>query len=220
MMSQEELKVDSPYYRVIFQMSRDDSLGVWVGKARIRRRDTDEIVRGGFKVVDSNKTVVEEKANIWRGTACVDQLGALGVPYEWNSPVRPILVRYLKLQRSNTRFWLRVDDVFSGKQERTAFSEYYSGYWTFVATESVELTKAIEVLTTRQRVDMLISPGAVFDDPSDPWSLDDIDARVGIFKFFIRPSQDEVQAHQTQLAKLDSRYKELGWVPLGQGDVE
>lgn len=211
-MSQDELKVDSPYYRVIFQMSHDDNLDVWVGKVRIRRRDTDEIVRGGFKAVDSIKAVVEEKANIWIGTACVDQLGALGVPYEWSSPVRPILVRYLKLQRSNTKFWLRIDDVFSGKQERTAFSESYSGYWSFVTTESVELTKAIEVLTTRQRVDMLISPKAVFDDPSDPWSLDDIDARVGIFKFFIRPSQDEIHAHKIQLGKLDSRYNELGWV--------
>ena len=73
------------------------------------------------------------------------------------------------------------------------------------------MIKSIETLTKNERIDMLILPDSVFIDPSDPWSLDEQDARIGIIQFFLNPSENEINTHQAQLSLLTDTFHKLGW---------
>lgn len=211
MINEKLKKFESEHYRVTFQIFLESNSNKWMGVVRIKRKDTDEIVRGGFRVIAQEKDAVEEKLISKANASLKLDIEALGIPYEWNSPVRPILVRYLSLRRKNTGFWLRLDDVFDGKKDSKDFSERYTGFWNKIISESIALARSIEMLDKQERIGMLVSPDSVFDDPSDPWSLDDLDARIDIFKFFLNPSEAEINAHKTQLEKLSDTYHKLGW---------
>ena len=105
MVIEEELhNIKHQYYRIFCKIFQDSNSKNWIGVVRIKRKDTDEIVRGGFRVIDKKKIIVEEKLRSMINTKLAKDLEVLGVPYEWNTSTRPILVLYLKLRRKYTNF--------------------------------------------------------------------------------------------------------------------
>lgn len=73
----------------------------------------------------------------------------------------------------------------------TERTENFVSFWNLLLDESVALTRSIELLTEEDRCNMLRLPKFVFDNLSDPWNLDEIDSRLGIYRFILNPSQLE-----------------------------
>lgn len=184
-----------------------------MGKIRIMRKDTDEVVRGGFRVFDEDKKNLEKKLISRSIEKLPDDLSKLGKPYEWQNQGREILLRYLALKNSITSFGSScreaVENVNSTNEtERT---EHFVNFWNLLLDESVALTRSIELLTEEGRCNMLRLPKFVFDNLSDPWNLDEIDSRLGIYRFILNPSQLETKTYNNQKRKLKKHYKILGW---------
>ncbi|MCX7098291.1 MAG: hypothetical protein NTV43_10360 [Methylococcales bacterium] len=209
-LDEEISQLECEYYRVICTINFNLAAGKWMGKVRIKRKDTNEIVKGGFRVFDDEKSLLEQKIIDKFGTIH-SELQSLGVPYEWNSRGRLILVSFLKLESKFSEYWACEDRVFNGEENKEIFLEKYAGFWMQVVEDSIAISRKIETLSAQERLEMLIIPETVFLDPSDPWSLDEIDSRRRIIKFFLNPSEQEVNMHKMQTKKLTDLFHQLGW---------
>jgi hypothetical protein len=54
-------KLESDFFRIVFDIKFNSDAKKWMGKIRIQRKDTDEIVKGGFRVFDEDKSLLEKK---------------------------------------------------------------------------------------------------------------------------------------------------------------
>ncbi|MCX7068970.1 MAG: hypothetical protein NTW85_14920 [Methylococcales bacterium] len=211
-------KFESQYYRMFYEISFNTNAGKWMGKVRIVRKDTDEAVRGGFRVFDVKKNLLKKKMIEKIHSTLETDLTKLGVPYEWNSKGRLILVLHLRLMDSIVEFGKFCDDTIAGKESSNYFTEKYVHFWYELIKQSIAIARSIELLTPQERIEMLTSPDYVYDDPSDPWNLDDLDARLGVFKFFLNPSEMEISTLEVQTKKITDLHHKLGWDKLRLND--
>ncbi|MEQ1543795.1 hypothetical protein [Methyloglobulus sp.] len=204
---------ESDYYRIFSIISFNSDAGKWMGKIRIMRKDTDEVVRGGFRIFDEDKKNLEKKLVSRCLEKLPDDLSKLGNPYEWQNKGREILLRYLALKYSITSFGRSYREAFENvnSMNETERTENFVSFWNLLLDESVALTRSIELLTEEDRCNMLRLPKFVFDNLSDPWNLDEIDSRLGIYRFILNPSQLEKKTYNNQKRTLRKHYKKLGW---------
>jgi hypothetical protein len=203
-------KLESDFFRIVFDIKFNSDAKKWMGKIKIQRKDTNEIVKGGFRVFDEDKSLLEKKI-IEKLGSIKSELIALGTPFEWKTKARLALLSYLKLQIKITKYGVFCDQVIAGKEDEKVFSEKYAGFWLEVIEDTLAITREIEMLSEKERIEMLILPKSVFLDPSDPWSLDEIDSRGQIIKFFLNPSEQEINTHKLQTKKLTDLFHQLGW---------
>jgi hypothetical protein len=109
-------------------------------------------------------------------------------------------------------------DTIAEKDSSDNFTEKYVQFWYELIKQSIAIARSIELLTPQERIEMLTSPDYVYDDPSDPWNLDDLDARGGVFKFFLNPSEMETSTHEAQTKKITDLHHKLGWDKLRFND--
>ena len=69
----------------------------------------------------------------------------------------------------------------------------------------------VEALDDKDRIELLTISDSSLQDPSDIWSLNDIDFRLAAFRIFSCPSEQEKRHHELQLERLARRHDELGW---------
>ncbi len=138
----------------------------------------------------------------------VPKLNALGKPLDWDSEVRKILIAAYKSRRSFEAFIIR---ELKKPPERDGLLDNFGPARQRYLQESINICARLEKLSEGQRIEALTSPDEVFEDPSDGWSLQDLDSRIDIYRYFLNPSQSETDAHQDQLRRLQNRYAELGW---------
>lgn len=203
-------KLESDFFRIVYDIKFNSDAKKWMGKIRIQRKDTDEIVKGGFRVFDEDKSLLEKKI-IEKLASIKSELIALGAPFEWKNKARLVLISYLKLQLKITKYGVFFDQVIEGKQDEKVFTEKYASFWLEVIEDALAITREIEVLSEKERIEMLVLPESVFLDPSNPWSLDEIDSRGRIIKFFLNPSEKEIYTHKLQTKKLTDLFHQLGW---------
>ncbi|HRD68403.1 MAG TPA: hypothetical protein PKY50_19920 [Candidatus Competibacter sp.] len=203
-------KIKSDYYRIVYNITFNADAAKWMGKVRIQRKDTNEIVKGGFRVFDKEKSLVEEQI-IEKMDIVKTELFSLGVPFEWNNRGRLILVHYLQLRSKIAEYMISCDRVISREEDKKYFSEKYANFWLQIIEDTIEIARSIEVLSAQERVDMLIFPERIFHNPSDPWNLDEIDSRVGIIKFFLNKSEQEINTQKIQIKKLTGMFHQLEW---------
>ncbi|NOU22599.1 MAG: hypothetical protein HOO93_12610 [Methyloglobulus sp.] len=214
MLIEKELKkIESDYYEIFCKISFNPDAEKWMGKVRIVRKDTGEVVRGGFRVFDENKKNLQKQLVLRCIETLPNELILLGKPYEWQSEGRKILIRYLALMDSIANFgkFYResvANNHIADENERTV---NFVKFWNLLLDESTALTRSIELLTEEDRCSMLKLPEHVFDNLSDPWNLDEIDSKLGIYRFFLNPSQLEAKIHNSQKRALKKQYKSLGW---------
>jgi hypothetical protein len=207
---EDELKaLESEYYRVSYDIQFSKYAGKWIGKVRLRRKDTDEVVKGGFRIVGDDErqltTAIREKLD---SIKCV--INSLGAPLEWKSQGRVVLISYLRLRSKIASYGLLTDKAIAGSENKEVL-ESYSRFWYEVIQDALEITRKIETLSKKERIDLLILPESVFADPSDPWSLDETDSRIGIIDLFLNPSEHELLTHQAQIRKLADIFHQMGW---------
>ncbi|MCX7066079.1 MAG: hypothetical protein NTW85_00020 [Methylococcales bacterium] len=197
-------KYENEYYKVVCKLSFNTDAQKWMGKIRIQRKDTNEFVKGGFRVFDKDKYIIEGKIIEELNKSMITNFEILGTPFEWKSRGRKVLAEIIDYE-------LLLDKIIDGKDNKYKFIRRYDKFSYKVIKETLNITKKIEKLSEKERHGMLIFPETVFLDPSDPWSLDEIDSRSEIIKFFLKPSKLELSIHKTQKDKLIELYKTLGW---------
>lgn len=204
---------ESEYYRIYSIISFNSDTGKWMGKIRIMRKDTGETVRGGFRAFDEDKKNLEKKLITRSIEKLPDDLAKLGKPYEWQNQGREILLRYLALWYDIGNYGRKFREAYENVNSTndTERTENFVKFWNLLLDESVALTRSIESLTEEDRCNMLRLPQFVFDNLSDPWNLDEIDSRLGIYRFILNPSQLEKKTYNNQKKTLRKHYKKLGW---------
>jgi hypothetical protein len=193
-------KLESEYYKIVCPIDFNSDAGKWMGKVRIIRKDTNENVNGGFRVFDEKRSLIETKI-LEKLDTIKSELLSLGVPYEWNSRGRLILIRYLRLRSKITEYGVCCDRVIAGKEDKELFSIEYTGFLYQIIQDALAITRSIEMLFEQEKIEMLTLPESVFHDPSNSWNLDEIDSRVDIIKFFLNPSEQEIKTHKMQTKK-------------------
>ena len=198
------------YYRVLRVITHYDKADRWVARVRVRRTDTDEYVNLGFMVSGSDKRTVETESADKIRDSLMAQLDEQ-VPTEWNSDVRRLLVRCTRLRNKFTKFGAFCSKQITDSDNDDEFYDKYIIFWNMVINESTAISHQIELLGAKDRLALLQSPDSVFEDPSDAWSLLDLDRRDQVYSFFLDPTAAEQQAHEAQLRRLSDRFNELGW---------
>jgi hypothetical protein len=204
-------KFETEFYKITCQILFNTNAAKWMGKVRILRKDTNEIVNGGFRVFDNEEIQLEQKIVEKLNQSIKSDLAKLGVPYEWNSKGRKVLVRYLELRSEITEYGLLCDQIIAGKEDKSLLSDKYERFWYEIIEEALNITRDIEKLTEQERLDMLTLPESVFIDPADPWNLDEMDSRGGIINLFLNPSEQEKNITKFQTNKIIELYHQLGW---------
>ncbi len=200
---------ENKYYQIHYLLSEES--GKWLARVRITRKDTNEYVPGGFTVYESDKKNVIEKTLATINDSLMPKIEALGSPLEWDTEVRRILVECAKYRRAILKFGSYCHDCIATQADDEEFGLEYAKFWQrFIKATSI-LSKRIEELTPQERIDLLISPDSVFENPSDSLSLEDLDSRNMIYGYFATPSEQEKIAHETHLKKLNDRFEELDW---------
>ncbi|MGR9054216.1 MAG: hypothetical protein ACU84J_16375 [Gammaproteobacteria bacterium] len=203
--------LETEYYQIKSRVFFDSDSNYWMGKVRVYRKDTGEEIDAGFRVVDKDQTLVKEKMLSKINSSFKKEMSELDVPMEWKSPARPILVRCIKLGSFISGFGGLCKEVLAGAKNIEEYDDQYIDFWQKLVEETIEISRSIEALTPHERIQLLTSPENVFENPEDFWNLDDITYRSRIFKFFLNPSQDEIDAHQNQLSRMEHKFHELGW---------
>ncbi len=199
------------YYRVFCFLSEREGVGKWLAKIRVIRKDTDEYVNAGFTIFDDEKKLVIENATTKINASLMPALEEMGAPPDWDSEVRRVLVCCKKLHSNIVQFGSDCADIIASQGDVDEFWIKYPKFWKQLIKESIALSQRIEMLSTQERIDLLVSPDNVFEDPSDSWSLEDLDSRIMVFDYFANSTTQEKIVHEAQKKKLADRFEELGW---------
>lgn len=199
------------YYRVLCCLSKRERKGDWLAHIRVKRKDSEEYVNRGFTTSGIDQKSALEIADNKVRNSLIKELEELGAPIEWASPIRAVLIQCRKVNDSILQFGSYCNEFSPQTGNGNDFIGNYSGFWKKLVKDSYDLIRLIEALSPDDKLSLLVSNDSVFEDPSDSWSLEDIDLRIRVFDFFMDPTDQECSAHKKQLDKLADRYAELGW---------
>lgn len=199
------------YYRIIILLSEIKDKGNWFAQIRVLRRDTDEYINAGFTVYDNDKDVVMKSAIKRVSESLLPDLEKLGEPSDWNRESRYILLNCKKIHSKIVEFGEYTDETLSSGENVDKYWIDYTIFWKYVIKESIVLSKKIDALNDNEKVNLLVIPDNCLIDPSDAWSLDEIDMRIMVFDYFANPTDQENNVHELQKKRLSDRFNELGW---------
>lgn len=194
-MNQERTVSDFYESRVVIKQQPD---GLWIGRTRFIRKDTNEEVGRGKTLTATTREQLEECLK----NATEVAMRAMPRPADWESKARLVLVRYLLLRDHITRFGGVLDALGTNSMAAGIADEKYVKFWNLLVDETVAITSAIGTLTAGEKRELLLSPDAAFANPTDPWNLDDLTGREGVYRFFTDPSEDEKQWHDQQVSRV------------------
>ncbi|MGH1441210.1 MAG: hypothetical protein ACRBBR_13920 [Cellvibrionaceae bacterium] len=199
------------YYKIICLISKQNDSAKWLARVRVLRKDTGEYIKAGFTIFDKNKEIVINNVNKRVNESLILELERSGAPPDWNNDVRCALLYCQKLHREIMSFGEYSMDILSSQKNSDGYLSKYAIFWKSITKKSVFLSKKIESLNAKERIDLLTLSEDSLKDPSNTWSLEDIDLRIMVFDFFANPSSKEMEYYDLQKKKLASRFKELGW---------
>lgn len=192
------MEIKSKYFDIQTFISQSNN-GAWIGRIRSYRKDTGENWHYGKTILTKSQQELElqleeEKIKLYP---------LLDIPCDWEQKSRKILVRYLKLTEEITRFsalFLTGDDDHS---MTSGIKDKYFELCDFLIDESVFIVGEINSLSEEDRCELILSRDHVFDDPTNPWNLDDLSGRMEIFKFFLNPSEKEKDLHEQHKKRVE-----------------
>ena len=208
----EQVELDgNKYYRIICLLSEKKDAGKCLAQIRVTRKDTGEFINAGFTVFDHGKKTVLESAIKKTSDLLLPELEKMGKPPDWDSEVRYILQLCKKLHSEIVKFGSYSIDILSLGNSVDKYGVEYSVFWKKFIKQSVVLGGKIEALGEKGRINLLELSEDAIKDPSDAWSLEEIDSRIMAFEFFMNPTEREKQVYDMQKKKLADRFSELGW---------
>jgi hypothetical protein len=192
-------------------LSEINAAGKWLASIRATRKDTGEYVKAGFAVSGQNKEEVLKIAIKRVNDTLLPQLDELGEPIEWRTQIRQVILRCKNLKAQIVEFGNYIADGALSGGNVEDYWERYAVFWKKTIKESIALSGNIEGLTEEDRITLLTLPEEALKDPSDAWSLEELDSRIMAFEFFLMPTEREKLVHEAQKKRLSERFKELGW---------
>jgi hypothetical protein len=202
---------DTQYYRVICVLSEVNAAGKWQASIRVKRSDTGEYVKAGFAVSGQNKEEALTSAIKRVNDSLLPQLDELGEPTEWRTQIRQVILQCKNLKAQIVEFGSYIAEGALSGGNVEGYWDRYAVFWKNTIKESIALGGNIERLTEEDRISLLTLPEEALKDPSDAWSLEELDSRIMAFEFFLMPTEREQLVHEAQKRRLSDRFKELGW---------
>ncbi len=188
------------YYDVEYTLV-EWSPGYWHGRAAIIRTDTGERISGGVGVRGTSREEVNAQVRQHvRGSLS----SLVRPPIEWGEvEVRLLLRDYVAYRDSVVRHitFLKKKSALSPLSDND-ISDSFHELRVIVERMTVELATRLTALPNEKLVQVVASPSAVFENRTDPWSLDDIRAREALFHFVINPSIAVASAHERHLQQI------------------
>ncbi len=192
--------IENKYYQIHYLLT--DESGKWLARVRVTRKDTDEYINNGFTLYDHDKEEVIKKVIKKINLSLMPQIEALGVPLEWNTEVRRILSACSNHRNSIFKFSEYCNRSSELKIDEDEFGLEYAKFWQNSIKETSAITYSINKLSSEERLNLLIPPDYVYTDPSDIWSLEELDNRRMIFDYFGNHTNKEKEVHKLQKEKL------------------
>jgi len=200
--------IDNEYYQAHYLLNEES--GRWLARVRVIRKDTNEYINKGFTVYKYRKNEVVQEVISKVTSTFRSEIEGLGVPLEWDSEVRKILVACSKHRKTILNFGAYCESL-DRKGVKGDFGLEYAKFWRELIIKTSALTCRINKLPPQERLSLLVPPDSVYEDPSDSWSLEEIDNRRMVFDYFGNPTDEEKKVHTAQNEKLQKRFVELGW---------
>jgi hypothetical protein len=211
-MNTEELTVElggNDYYRVVCVISEIKNENKWLGMTRVTRKDTGEYINAGFTVYEDDKEAVINISRQRVNDLLLRNLEELGKPIDWNKEIKRILLRCKKLKTEIVEFGGYAEEVLSSRGNTDEYWDRYSIFWREIIKESIALCRSIEMLSEKERIEILELSEDAIKDPTDAWNLDELDAKTMIFNFFLNPTEQERETYDAQRKRLSDKFNEL-----------
>lgn len=188
------------YYEVSLQETPISS-NDWQCSLIIRRQDTGEIVPDGcITTYGNNKNLITKELleiiNEKREFLTTP-------PPDWNSKTKSILCRCLTSEQSITGWSILFDDLLSQTNKDKSLSDDFIDFCIQLIDNTIDIVKNIEKLSAEERKEILSSKEDTYKNHENPYSLDDLQARRAIFKYFLNPSAEEKNAHRFHIKRMD-----------------
>ncbi len=199
-------KFNTDYYNVLVTTTQRDS-GDWYGEVMITRNDTGEESPGGFA---ANGLTREKVENEIYGKMEGKLKYLSKPPVDWNKSSKKILARYIRSRWPVIGFGVKLGDLEgeSKGDDENSLMGHFGRICSDLVSDTIEIVREIDGLTSREREELLFSRDNVYNDPFDPWNQEDLVARSQIFGFFLKPSAKEIEIHELHNKRTEDAFNE------------
>lgn len=192
------MEIKSKYFDVQTFISQADN-GAWIGRIRSYRKDTDENWHHSKTILAKSQQELELQLEEEK----IKLHSLLDIPYDWDQKSRKILVRYLNITKEITRFSALFLTSNNDHSTMGSIKDKYFELCNFLIGESIFIVSEINSLSEEDRCELILSRDHIFNDPTNPWNLDDLSGRMEVFKFFLNPSEKEKNLHAQHKKRLE-----------------
>lgn len=182
------------YYQVDYKINQNED-GFWSGWANVTRKDTGE--EAGYGASGFGKNIDEVNREVFNKIKKISIKLSIQ-PKDWNSKTKIILARCLKLTDTITSCGIFIKENVP-EHVVDKVEECFLDLCGYLINEVISIVKDLNELSNDERIGLLTSKKEVYNEPLDLWHLDDLKARENIFKFFIKPTIDEINAHELHI---------------------
>ena len=183
----------SVYYRTEISC-RETRPQLWFARLVVERKDSSERV-GGIQCSGASQQQASELLSAKFGNYITTLPRP---PHEWERiELRKLLINYRKFNDELTTILVALQK--EQKAQTLTVEHLHDEFWKArdIATKGgAEFTQRLVQLSEQDRISLMTSPECVYQDPTNPWSLDDMGSRSALFDFIIEPSKDVIGAHQ------------------------
>lgn len=189
--------LSTDYYQVLYSLKSIEN-NLYEAQAVVTRKDTGEETRLFFCEYGGNIENIEHK--IYQ--SLLEKASFLAKqPADWNSKTKKLLAELNVLENHKVAFHVELEKSISNGVSEEFIKESYGSFLNLIIEKTKQLVIGIEELDSNDRKSLLISDEYVYENPTDPWNLDDLTLRYRIFKFFNNPSIEEIQLHHAHIEK-------------------
>lgn len=191
-------RLENDYYSMQLELC-NVAADIVRGRLLIRRSDTNAVVPPMITARGESETQVV--AELIEKVA--SRLNELSTPYNWGSDaaVQDVVRGYLQYRNDANELRLAINDA-ANQARLDEVHELLHKLNKLIETRVIALVGQIASLTIEQMVRLVESDAGAFNDPTDPWNLDDITARQRLYAFLINPPNAVVEAHSRHEKRL------------------
>lgn len=122
--------------------------------------------------------------------------------------IQNLIKKYIDSKKKQTSIYMEMEKA----RENSALSkdllhEKYHELKDRVSESCLELVGLISKLSNSEKIDLVTSEQKTYDNPTDPWNLDDLYAREALFKYIVDPSNEVIFAHEKHRERMIAEFK-------------
>ncbi len=188
------------FFEVVYSIEKFHT--EWKGQAYLKRKDTNEIIRGeGVIRRNKEKEIVDKEIY----EAIKNKSSFLSTPPpDWNSNIRKILVHLYKSNEPAISYSVSLNKIIDKDDEKrdNIINDFYAVCKQLVS-DTIEQVREIDMLSSQEKLDLLTINEDIFNKPDeDPWTIENESTlRLRAIEYFIRPSKDQIALNKDQYKK-------------------